>query len=82
MRLKETLGDPGWTPKHWWGRAFVLSAYCAVWFAFVYAIRDEKYPLLWVAVGLLVAAGLYGLWWRWAMRTPTGGTEPAEHGSE
>ena len=69
--LRRTLGDPGWTPKHWWGRALFAAAYIAIGFAFAYVVRDEPYPLLWFAMGLLVTAGLYGLWWRWAMRTPT-----------
>ena len=71
MKLRETLGDPGWTPKHWWGRASFACAYVAIAFGFVYAIRDEPYPLLWVAVGLLVAAAMYWLWWRWALRRPS-----------
>lgn len=35
MKLRETLGDPWWTPKHWWGRALFLSAYFGIWLAFL-----------------------------------------------
>lgn len=71
MKLRETLGDPTWTPTRWWGRMLSSCVYLAVAGAFGYAIRDEPYPLLWASVGLLVAVALYWLWWRWAMRRPS-----------
>ena len=74
--LRRTVGDPWWTPQHWWGRALFASAYIVAAWAFAYSVRDEPYPLLWIDVGLLAAAGLYGLWWRWAMRRPGEPNEP------
>ena len=39
-----TAMDPVWTPKTKGGAGLVMGVYIAIWLAYVYLVRDQKYP--------------------------------------
>ena len=62
------LLDPTWSAATRTGQALIVAGYFAVYFAFLFAARDERYPLLMAAAAFLfvwvVFALTYRLMWR------------------
>lgn len=60
--------DSTWSPATRTGQALIIAGYFAVYFAFLFAARDERYPLLMAVVAVLfvwiIFTITYHLMWR------------------